>query len=307
MLAYGGLVASRTPAMSESEATAHVQPIRQLRAVHPDTPLYVFDTIQRLAPTTLTVDGTDYAALVRQWAILYDEVVNLGMAQKQAELDQVRAQTPDAALNDYLAARRRNHEVNQQMIRWVADGTINDLVLGEDDTAPDGLERAERVQLQQLAEQLGVTDRVQIFPGADEIDALLVARYALDRLNSHPAVQVEYGGVDGKDWTPPLENVPFAENITRHLAAMGLTTAKHADVHLLVNTPAAADADHAADLDRLVGRAQDARGRLRRDRRRPADRQQGRPRPGREDAGPTCRCWTCWASPGGTPPATRSA
>ncbi|HEX6501327.1 MAG TPA: DUF4127 family protein [Micromonosporaceae bacterium] len=257
MLAYGGLIASRTASMSETDAIAHIQPIRQVHAAHPDQPLYVFDTIQRLALTGLTVDGTDYANLVRQWAILYDQVVNLGMEQYRTQLDQVRAQIPDQVIADYLAARRRNHDVNEQMVRWVADGTIDDLVLGEDDTAPYGLERAERVQLQQLAADLGVTDRVQIFPGADEIDALLVARYALNRLHVHPSVAVEYGGVDGGAWTPPLEDVPFAENITRHLAALGLRPAGDGDVHLLVNTPAAVGGDHAADLDTLVAHAAD--------------------------------------------------
>lgn len=260
MLAYGGLVASRTAAISEADAQAHIQPIRTLRAAHPHTPLYVFDTIQRLALTGLTVDGTDYASLVREWAILYDEVVNLGMTQYQAQLDQVRAKIPDQVITDYLAARRRNHDVNQQMIRWVADGTIDDLVLGEDDTAPYGLERAERVQLQDLAAELGVQDKVQIFPGADEIDALLVSRYVLSRLQVHPGVQVSYGGVDGGGWTPPLEDIPFAENISRHLAALGLGVAPQSDVHLLVNTPSAAGADHGADLDRLVGRAGDLVG-----------------------------------------------
>jgi hypothetical protein len=260
MLAYGGLVASRTAAISEADAQAHIQPIRALRAAHPHTPLYVFDTIQRLALTGLTVDGTDYSNLVREWAILYDEVVNLGMTQYQAQLDQVRAKIPDQVITDYLAARRRNHDVNQQMIRWVADGTIDDVVLGEDDTAPYGLERAERVQLQELAADLGVQDKVQIFPGADEIDSLLVARYVLNRLRVHPGVQVSYGGVDGSGWTPPLEDIPFAENIGRHLAALGLAVVPQSDVHLLVNTPSAAGADRNADLDRLVGRAGDLVG-----------------------------------------------
>jgi Protein of unknown function (DUF4127) len=257
MLAYGGLVASRGPDLSQAQAEANIQPIKAVHAAHPDTPLYVFDTIQRLALTSLTVDGTDYASAVRNWAILYDQVVNLGMTQYQAQLDAVRAAIPDEVINDYLAARGRNHAVNEQMIRWVADGTIDDLVLGEDDTAQYGLERAERVQLEQLVAQLGVGDRVQIFPGADEIDALLVARVAIERLHVAPSVAVEYAGVDGSQWTAALEDIPFADNITRHLAALGLRTDATSDVHLLVNTPSATGANRGADLDRFVGHAGD--------------------------------------------------
>lgn len=257
MLAYGGLVASRGPDMSQAQAEANIQPIKAVRAAHPDKPLYVYDTIQRLALTSLTVDGTDYASAVREWAILYDEVVNLGMTQYQAQLDAVTAKIPPAVIDDYLAARARNHAVNEQMVRWVADGTIDDLVLGEDDTAQYGLERAERVQLEQLVAQLGIGDKVQIFPGADEIDALLVARVAIERLNVRPSVAVEYAGVNGSAWTAALEGIPFAANITRHLAALGLHVDNASDVHLLVNTPSAAGANRGADLDTFVGRAAD--------------------------------------------------
>ena len=256
MLAYGGLIASRTATESAQQADANVQAIRTLRAERPDAPIFVFDTIQRLALTGLGGDQ-DYSNLVREWAILYDRVVNLGQTQYQSQLDQVRAQIPDQVLANYLAARKRNFEINQLMVHWVADGTISYLVLGEDDTAPYGLERAERVQLQQLVAQLGVGDRVQIFPGADEIDSLLTARYVLQHWHKHPTVSVTYGGVDGSAWTPPLEDVPFSVNIARHVTAMGgsVVTDPNPDLHLLVNTPAASGGDHAADLDKLVGTA----------------------------------------------------
>lgn len=255
MLAYGGLIASRTAAATARQAQHNVRAIKELRAARPHTPIYVFDTIQRLALTGLGGDK-DYSDLVRQWAILYDQVVNLGQEQYRSQLDALRAQIPDQVINTYLATRKRNFDINRQMVREAADGTISYLVLGEDDTAPYGLERAERVQLQQLVAQLGVQDRVSIFPGADEIDAMLVARHVLQRLHEHPTVRVEYSGVPGSAWTPPLEDIPFDQNIARHITALGgtLVSADHANLDLMVNTPAGSDDNHPADLNRFVDR-----------------------------------------------------
>lgn len=105
MLAYGGLIASRTGVMSEAEARRNVAALRELRAENPGTPIYVYDTIQRLAVTALGGNAAEYYELIRRWAILVDRVENLGHEEYRAELEEVRAQIPDNVLEDYLAAR----------------------------------------------------------------------------------------------------------------------------------------------------------------------------------------------------------
>ncbi|MGW5673305.1 DUF4127 family protein, partial [Micromonospora sp. NPDC003776] len=256
MLAYGGLIASRTAAPPLAAALENLAAIRQLRATRPGVVIEVHDTIQRLAITSTGTDLDRYRDLLVQWAKLYDQVVNLGQEQLRAQLDAVRAQIPDQVVEDYLAARARNHQVNRLMVEWVADGTISHLVLSEDDTAPVGLARAERVELEALVASLGVGDRVEIFPGADEVDALLVARVVA--ADTAPTYRVEYAGVSGESWTAQLEGIPFAENIRRHVTAVGGRVVDgDADIVLAVNTPSAAPGQRGADLDAFVGRIGD--------------------------------------------------
>lgn len=253
MLAYGGLIASRTATATIDQARSNVESIRDLRAAHPDAVIEVHDTIQRLALTSTGTPLDAYITKLSDWAKLYDQVENLGMEQLRPQLDALRASIPDTIVQEYLAARARNHEINRLMVEWVADGTISHLVLSEDDTAPVGLARAERVQLEALTAELGVGDRVEIFPGADEVDALLVARVIAE--GTAPTYRVEYAGVSGEGWTAALEGVPFAENIRRHVKSVGGTVvAGTADIVLAVNTPSAAGADRAADLDAFVAR-----------------------------------------------------
>ncbi|MEU5530770.1 DUF4127 family protein [Micromonospora chersina] len=253
MLAYGGLIASRTAAPTLAAALDNLAAIRNLRASRPDAVIEVHDTIQRLAITSTGTDLDRYRDALVSWAKLYDQVVNLGQEALRPQLDAVRAQIPDQVVEDYLAARARNHQVNRLMVEWVADGTISHLVLSEDDTAPVGLARAERVELEALVARLGVEDRVEIFPGADEVDALLVARVIA--AGTTPTYRVEYAGVSGESWTAQLEGIPFAENIRRHVAAVGgRVVSGDADIVLAVNTPSAAPTQRAADLDAFVGR-----------------------------------------------------
>ncbi|MFG3603133.1 DUF4127 family protein [Micromonospora chersina] len=253
MLAYGGLIASRTAAPTLAAALDNLAAIRNLRATRPDAVIEVHDTIQRLAITSTGTDLDRYRDALVTWAKLYDQVVNLGQEALRPQLDAVRAQIPDQVVEDYLAARARNHQVNRLMVEWVADGTISHLVLSEDDTAPVGLARAERVELEALVARLGVGDRVEIFPGADEVDALLVARVIA--AGTTPTYRVEYAGVSGESWTAQLEGIPFAENIRRHVAAVGgRVVSGDADIVLAVNTPSAAPGQRAADLDAFVGR-----------------------------------------------------
>jgi hypothetical protein len=252
MLAYGGLIASRTAAPALAAALENLEAVRTLRATRPDAVIEVHDTIQRLAVTSTGTELDKYRDLLVSWAKLYDQVMNLGQEALRGQLDAVRAQIPDQVVEDYLAARARNHQVNRLMVEWVADGTISHLVLSEDDTAPVGLARAERVELEALVAQLGVSDRVEIFPGADEVDALLVARVIA--AGTAPTYRVEYAGVSGENWTAQLEGIPFAENIRRHVAAVGgRVVSGDADIVLAVNTPSAAPGQRAADLDAFVG------------------------------------------------------
>ncbi|MFF5179819.1 DUF4127 family protein [Micromonospora sp. NPDC000316] len=253
MLAYGGLIASRTAAPTLSAAMANLAAIRNLRSTRPNAVIEVHDTIQRLAITSTGTELDQYRDLLVSWAKLYDQVVNLGQEELRAQLDAVRVRIPDQVVEDYLAARARNHQVNRLMIEWVADGTISHLVLSEDDTAPVGLARAERVELEALVAQLGVGDRVEIFPGADEVNALLVARVIAS--GTAPTYRVEYAGVSGEGWTAQLEGIPFAENIRRHVTSVGgRVVSGDADIVLAVNTPSTAPGQRAADLDAFVGR-----------------------------------------------------
>jgi hypothetical protein len=254
MLAYGGLVASRTGIKSLEDATKDIQVIKELKKLYPEKPVYVFDTIQRLAVTAISDEYLKYYSQISEWAILYDKVVNLGMPGKErlAELESI---IPGAVLEDYKKARARNHTVNNLLIDWVNEGYIDHLILAQDDAAPHGLHRAERELLLEKVNQLDVENQVAVFPGADEVGVVLVARFVNQLYKTTPTFFVEYEGVHGKDWIAPFEDTTFDYNVQKHIVSAGgriVDNEDEADIHLLLNTPSESGTSRSEDITELV-------------------------------------------------------
>ncbi len=256
MLAYGGLVASRTGTKSLEEATADIQVIKKLKAMYPDKPVYVYDTIQRLAVTAINEEYSKYYTLISEWAILYDKVINLGMPGKE-RLVELESIIPHSVLEDYKNARERNHTINKRMIDWADQGYIDYLILSQDDAAPYGLHRAERELLLEKVNELDVEEKVAVFPGADEVDVVLVSRFVNQLFGSSPSFFIEYGGINGKEWIAPFEDTTFDYNVRKHIIASGGVIGedeKNVDIHLLLNTPSKHEEARSQDIDNFVKR-----------------------------------------------------
>jgi len=259
MLAYGGLVASRTGVKSLEDSLKDIQVIKKLKELYPKKPVYVYDTIQRLAVTAISDEYAKYYSLISEWAILYDKVVNLGMAGKE-RLAELESLIPAPVLEDYKKARARNHTINKLMIDWVHQGYIDNLILAQDDAAPYGLHRAERDQLLAKVNELQVQDQVSVFPGADEVGVVFVSRFVNQFFHISPKFFVEYGGIHGDDWIAPFEDTTFDYNVQKHIASAGgiiVNNEDEADIHLLLNTPSASGSSRSEDIGWLVNRTKE--------------------------------------------------
>lgn len=233
MLAYGGLLNSRNSSVPKEAALANLEAVRTVKQQNPKERLYAFDTIMRLTP-----EGP-WRTQLRDWATAVDEVENLGMEEKRPRLEALEAQIPLEVREDYLATRQRNHEINLQMIEWAAEGIFDYLIVGQDDASGTGLHRPEAAALAERIEELGVGDRVVLYPGADTVSALLLAKIAVEDAGTEPAVYVEYSRVHGSQWTAPYQNIRYEDLIEGYVATIGgrmTTDIDDADVVLMANT-----------------------------------------------------------------------
>ncbi|HEY0697762.1 MAG TPA: DUF4127 family protein, partial [Micromonospora sp.] len=224
MLAYGGLVASRTCVTTLAEAQRRLTVLDEVKRENPNKPVYAFDVIMRLTIEPTSGYPGIYSGPIRTWAILADQVENLGREDLRAEYEQVAAGIPEEIKADYRCARARNNQVNREMVHRVANGTLDYLILGQDDATEYGPHRLEKEGLAALVRDLGVQDRVKIYPGADILGALLVAKHVTERLDAAPTVEIRWSRTPGDEWIAPYQDIPYATLVDEYLRTLGART-----------------------------------------------------------------------------------
>ncbi len=225
MLAYGGLVASRVPGPSYADAYMRLRELDRLRAREPRAWIGVFATVMRLAPTGVPAIGAGasfFAAYpawtyLQQYANLHDPL----LPSEQARAQRLRALIGAPLLDEYLGARARDYGADRLLIDKTAAGTIDRLVLGQDDAKPYGLHVPEVQALQGALDAAGVGPRASIQPGADELGMALVAHALSLAARWQPRIGVHFSTPQGASYQDPLEYTTVGTTIDRLIALCG--------------------------------------------------------------------------------------
>ena len=248
MLCFGGLIASRSPRVTQEDALTRLARLSHLKARYPRLRLLAASVIMR---ATITQSGPEtegvYEDMARFTALREQARTD---ASLRAELARLQARIPAAVIETFDAARLRNHAVNLACIDLVAAGVIERLLLLQEDCQPEGPQRREQASLLERAESLGVLDAIHLHPGADEGAAVLVARAVCG--DAPMAFELLASSAAGLARVAPFEDRPLAETIAGQARSLALRqTATGAGPLLLVHTPGATRAEIDASLDAL--------------------------------------------------------
>ena len=239
MLAYGGLVASRTPATPLSQAMARLGVLEHFHQLHPQVPLYVFGTVMRLAPTA-TASSETYQDLITTYA------QNGGGASPSIIAAAARTALPHKVFWDYLGSRARDLDVDKALLVLASKGVIDLLSLTQDDAgAPNGLQTQEEQRLRSLVSQLGIGRRVLLNPGTDEMGLAMVMRAIEDAVGWAPSVAITYPSAGASEVSDPLEYLPIDQTVDNLAAFLHMQRRADADFELAVNAPDGAAAREA--------------------------------------------------------------
>lgn len=239
LLLHGGLIPSRNTPDSTTDVLARLELLREL-----PVPVTAYGVIQRLPtydnasrsrqePEYWATHGARIGALSKAWD---EETFGERSADEVAAL---RAEVPQEFLDDLLRRRMRNHAANLGAIELAADGVLDFLVISSDDTAPRGLPAAERRELSAWVERLGAD--VLLYPGADEVPSVLVARVITQASGRVPRIRVVCPEAEGLERVAPYEDRPFGVGVMRQIEAMGAQLVADdgdADLLLVVHPPA---------------------------------------------------------------------
>lgn len=254
-LGYGGLIPSRRSPDDLAAVMDALTPLRVLKERHPALPLYGFNVTMRLSDSDVNEEEKaywdKYGKLIFRWSFHQHRFkANADVADRDIARE-ARAQIPDEVLDDYLQTRERNFTFNQTMVKWTGAGFFDALLLTQDDTSSFGLNVEEQQHLTQMINTTMITEKALVYPGADEVASVLVAR-ALNRLAGRtPTLAASWHPLDGKRVQAMYEDRPLWQTLRGQIRAAGakeIGDAGKADLEIVVNTPAEGQGDLALQI-----------------------------------------------------------
>lgn len=238
MLGCGGLIASRIGHEPTAQVLQRLELLREVRQAYPALTLYGFNVITRIPAYDHAFEEPDYWGT--HGRALWELSTLLDTAEATPQADALRAALPPAAVADFLRRRLRNHTVNLAAVGLLEDDTFALLVLSSDDTSTLGLNSREKGWLWRWGQLLALGDRLLMYPGADEVGSVLVARLLNARQGRTPRFTVVYADPAEAGNIAPYEDGPVRLTVERQIAAVGGGVAAPgtpADAVVMVNTP----------------------------------------------------------------------
>jgi len=249
MLAYGGLVPSRTMSVPAETALERLDVLARLREVYGEVAIYAFNVIMRLSITADSPQTGQYWDAMRQYSELTWRVNRLGEDELAPRVAELEEHIPPEIVSDFRTARQRNHQVNLRAIDETAAHHIDFLALTQEDAAQYGPHIDEQERLRDRIASHNVEDRAVIYPGTDEAGMTLLARFIHRHMLKTPTVQVLYSSPEGAERVATFEDRPIRETVEAHVSAVGAQMAADGDTPdlvLAVSTPAEGGRDEHA-------------------------------------------------------------
>jgi hypothetical protein len=241
-LCLGGMIPARRVTDSLEDALARLELLRELKRINPNLRILAYGVIVRVAHDNDPLEEKPYYGdwgkqlrLVSEWTDRVDR------GEHRSTLEEARAAVPPEILEDWLGTRERNHTLHQRALELLSDGTLEHLCLTLDDTTPYGLAARDRRRLEARIDALQLWDRADVYPGADEVAAVLLARAIVNSSGRKPKVFVRYPSTQSEQTVMLYEDRLLGELVKAHLRAAGCVPASRAntaDLIFAVNAPA---------------------------------------------------------------------
>lgn len=228
MLGFGGLVGSRTALQKLPAVLDRLHRLRELRSR--GVRIEVLAIVPRLALRTSEGEAP-FEQQLSSWAASLDATPPAGTTPSGV---------PAVWADEYVGVRQRNRQVLLDLLNEVQQGWLDKLVIGQDDSAARGLHTLDQAAVRNRIAELGLTDRVTLLSGADELSMDMVAGRLANLYGIHPALELEYSEAGSERKIPPLESHPLQEMVEQHVALCGASTAApdQGEVKVFVQVPA---------------------------------------------------------------------
>lgn len=250
-LTLGGMIPARRESDPLDAVLERLKVLAEVKRARPELRVLAFGVIVRVAHDDDPLEEKPYygrwGSELRAYSAAFDRLARHGEGERTL-FDAARAAVPSEVLDDWVGTRERNRALHLEALELLRSGVLEHLCLTLDDTTPYGLAAYDRRVLEARADELGVWNALDVYPGADEVPATLVARLLRE---GTPRVHVRYSGTLGAGAELIYEDRPAGELVRAHLRAAGCALADvrtGADFVLAVNTPGVRQANRQPDF-----------------------------------------------------------
>lgn len=215
-LIYGGLISSRKCELSYEQLAKRVHKLKDILSKK-DAKIYAFSSIMRISDNNYNEEEKEYWSQYGKRIFKY--------SYDSHKYGHAKTDVPQEILEDYLATRRRNFEINKLFLSLQKEGLFNTLIFSKDDCAEFGL----NVQEAQELEKLGGYTKT----GADEIPLSLLARAIQKEIKICPIfTEPEY-----KHLISNYEDISIEASVKSQIELAGckISSKEDADILLYIN------------------------------------------------------------------------
>lgn len=242
-LIYGGLVASRTHNIPLATLQKRVERLNDLERALPIN-MYAFSTIMRTPRASKGRVEPPYYDKFGPKIFAYSEWMDkedqhrLPLAE-QFEKAFARHDIPEAYLEDWLQRRKKNYEINVELINLAKRNKFHFFAIGKDDNAILSSTHMEARHLSREAFAFSKKD-FSIIDGVDQLGLLLMTRAFNEANNLTPQIYPLYSEGVGQGTLPQYSDARFQDSVPQQIIASGAAVATNintADFILAINSP----------------------------------------------------------------------
>lgn len=246
MLVYGGIVPSRIHQLEINECINRVNILEKIKDINPKIEIYAFNLILRVSSNNRDEEEPHYYEYygnkIWNYGWLLDKSERVGLtSEEQRQYEELKETIPDEYLADFIQRRMKNKALNHHVLELVNKGNINELVIPLDDNSKYGFSAKEQKELLFKVNNMNISDKVLIYPGADDLGCSLFSKIFCKVKNYLPEIFVRYSSTWGPFMKPKYEDRSLHESLKSQIIAAGaclIDNSMETDIILMVNSPA---------------------------------------------------------------------
>jgi hypothetical protein len=244
-LVYGNIINSRTHHLSADECEKRLDRLRKLKVINPNITIYAFNLVARVANYNNAAEDPEYwdnygAAIWKYSCFLDKKQRGILTGDETNEFTALEQEIPGDVLDDFLTRRKTDRIVNLCCLDYLKSGIIDSLVIPKDDNAEFGYAAMDHRAVAAKIFRDRLMDRVMIYPGADEVGSVLLARVFCKHFSYEPRIYTRYSSAYGSSVIPGYEDRPLSEGIKAQITSTGgicVSTPQESDFLFAVNAP----------------------------------------------------------------------